>query len=77
MDVAIAPLLEALWNAGYPTFGSCQEFRPGTARIWFKTREGREALRDAASWSADVSGDGFTVDFLAAEIDSITALIPG
>jgi hypothetical protein len=46
-DVGIAPLIQALWNRGYQTTGSCEDqFREGFAWVGFPTLP--EAERFAA-----------------------------
>jgi len=39
IDEAIAPLIEAIWQAGIPTMMSCQETDPGMAWIEFEELE--------------------------------------
>jgi len=36
VDRGIAGFLQQMWDRGISTVGSCQEFRPGLARIWFR-----------------------------------------
>ena len=76
IDEGIAPLIDALWTQGFHTFGSCQEFRPGTARIWFDTEGDRRLfMAQVHDFSSMVSGDGYVVDFLTAEIPALTERI--
>jgi hypothetical protein len=35
----MVPLLEELWKEGIRTTGSCEEWLPGLARIWFHRGE--------------------------------------
>jgi hypothetical protein len=44
IDVGIAPLIEEVWRAGIMTGLSCQEIRPGKARIVFLTAEDAETF---------------------------------
>jgi len=61
VDAGMAPVLRALWERGYETTGSCEEFQPGLARIWFRHGEQKaEFLREHPGATDEGSG---AVDF--------------
>ena len=82
VDVNIAPLLHAMWDHGYETFGSCENFRAEMAVIWFNKDDRAAADRFCAEvsphWTSELSSNTLPcIGFLAEDIEAITALISG
>jgi len=82
VDVNIAPLLHAMWDHGYETFGSCENFRAEMAVIWFNKDDDPAADRFldmlGGYWKTELSSSTRRcVGFLARDIEAITALIQG
>ena len=82
VDVHIAPLLHAMWDHGYETFGSCENIRAEMAVIWFNKDDQAAADRFCAEaspyWTSDLSSPTRPcIGFLSRDIEAITDLFSG
>ena len=65
VDVNMVSLLQACWERGIETFGSCENAGRGDARIWFADEESSRKFRKLAKGMrvGTVSGDWWPLDF--------------